>query len=46
MPKPKEDEQYENESALWPTFTAGSYTAILRGNAGATGLGLIELYEY
>lgn len=46
MPPPKADEQYLDESAMWPTLTPGSYTAILRDSAGASGIGLIEFYEY
>lgn len=46
MPTPKEDEQYENESALWPTLETGAYTFILKDVNGASGIGLIELYEY
>jgi hypothetical protein len=35
------------ESALWPTFQApASFSVALRGTAGATGIGLIEFYEY
>lgn len=35
------------ESALWPTFApASANTIILSGANGATGIGLIELYEY
>jgi hypothetical protein len=34
------------ESALWPTFTPGSYTVSLTGAGQSTGLGLIEFYEY
>lgn len=34
------------ESALWPTFApASANTVILSGANGATGIGLIELYE-
>jgi subtilisin family serine protease len=46
FPPPKADEQYLNESALWPTLSPGSYTAILRDSGGANGIGLIEFYEY
>jgi hypothetical protein len=35
-----------HESALWPTFRPGSYTVQLSGVNGATGIGLIEFYEY
>lgn len=35
------------ESVLWPTFSpASAHTAILSGTNGATGIGLIEFYEY
>jgi subtilisin family serine protease len=34
------------ESVLWPTFRPGSYTVVLSGTNGATGIGLIEFYEY
>lgn len=33
------------ESALQATLAAGNYTAIVRGNNGATGIGLVELYD-
>lgn len=46
MPLPKEDEQYESESTLWPTLQSGSYTAFLKDANGADGIGLIEFYEY
>jgi hypothetical protein len=46
MPPPKEPEQYLNESALWPTLQTGSYTVILKDAHGASGIGLIEFYEY
>lgn len=36
----------DNESAVWPTVSQGAYTAIMRGASNATGVGLIELYEY
>jgi hypothetical protein len=39
-------EQYENESALWPTLQSGAYTAILKDANGSNGIGLIEFYEY
>ena len=35
-----------NESAVWPTVPPGFYTAILRDAGGASGLGLVEFYEY
>ncbi len=35
-----------NESALWPTLRPNAYTAILKGAAGGSGIGLIEFYEY
>jgi hypothetical protein len=47
MPGPNPGvEQYENESALWPTLQTGSYTAILKDAHDADGIGLIEFYEY
>src|SRR5947209_13843452 len=33
------------ESALQATLTPGSYTAIVRGANGATGIGLVEIYD-
>lgn len=39
----------ENEAALWPTLRPGHYTAILRdpyANANASGVGLVEFFEY
>jgi hypothetical protein len=33
------------ESAILATLTPGAYTAILRGNANATGIGLVEVYD-
>jgi hypothetical protein len=33
------------ESALLQTFPAGNYTAIVRGAASTTGVGLIEAYN-
>jgi subtilisin family serine protease len=35
-----------NESAVWPTLRPGFYTSILRDANGASGLGLVEFYEY
>jgi subtilisin family serine protease len=35
-----------NESAVWPTLQPGFYTSILRDANGASGLGLVEFYEY
>jgi len=46
MPPPKEPEQYLNESALWPTLVHGTYAATLKDAHGASGIGLIEFYEY
>lgn len=34
------------EAGMWPILDAGTYTAILRGANGGTGVGLIEMYEY
>jgi K319-like protein len=36
---------YDFESALVATLTPGAYTAILRGNGNATGIGLVEVYD-
>jgi hypothetical protein len=33
------------ESALQVTLNPGSYTAIVRGVNGATGIGLVEIYD-
>jgi hypothetical protein len=33
------------EPAIIRTLTPGNYTAILRGGAGATGVGLVEVYH-
>jgi hypothetical protein len=33
------------ESALLATLAPGAYTAILRGNGNATGIGLVEVYD-
>ena len=33
------------ESALLATLAPGAYTAILRGNSNATGVGLVEVYD-
>jgi hypothetical protein len=35
----------DSESAILATLNAGSYTAILAGKNGATGVGVIELYD-
>jgi hypothetical protein len=34
-----------NESALQATLNPGTYTAIVRGANGATGVGLVEIYD-
>jgi hypothetical protein len=34
-----------NESALQATLNPGTYTAIVRGANGATGIGLVEIYD-
>jgi hypothetical protein len=34
-----------NESALLLSLTPGSYTAVLRGRGGSTGIGLVEVYD-
>ncbi|HYJ04373.1 MAG TPA: hypothetical protein VEX43_04525 [Chthoniobacterales bacterium] len=33
------------ESAILATLAPGSYTAVLRGNGGETGIGLVEVYD-
>jgi K319-like protein len=33
------------ESAILTTLAPGAYTVVLRGNASATGIGLVELYD-
>ena len=33
------------ESTMVVTVAAGSYTAILSGNGGGTGIGLVEVYK-
>jgi hypothetical protein len=33
------------ESAILTTLAPGAYTAVLRGNGNATGIGLVELYD-
>jgi len=33
------------EAAILATVTAGCYTAILSGNGGGTGIGLVEVYK-
>jgi hypothetical protein len=33
------------ESAMLTTLAPGAYTVVVRGNAGATGIGLVELYD-
>lgn len=35
----------ERESAIYATLSPGSYTAIVRGKAGATGVALVEAYN-
>lgn len=34
----------DRESAILATLGPGSYTAVLRGNGGTTGIGLVEIY--
>jgi hypothetical protein len=34
-----------NESAILLSVAPGSYTAVLRGNSGSTGTGLVEVYD-
>jgi hypothetical protein len=35
----------DKESAIVRTLPPGSYTAVLRGNAGSTGIGVVEVYD-
>ena len=35
----------DSESAILATLPPGNYTAIVNGNGGATGVGLVEVYE-
>jgi hypothetical protein len=35
----------DREAAILATLTPGAYTAILRGNSNATGIGLVEVYD-
>ena len=35
----------DKESAIVRTLVPGSYTAVLRGNAGSTGIGVVEVYD-
>lgn len=37
--------QNDNEAALVATLSPGAYTAIVRGKGGATGVGLVEIYN-
>jgi hypothetical protein len=36
---------HNSESAILTTLTPGAYTAILRGQDGSTGIGLVEVYD-
>jgi hypothetical protein len=36
---------FDVESAIVVTLAAGNYTAILQGNGGGTGIGLVEIYK-
>ena len=36
---------HDLESAILVTLPPGSYTAVVRGNGGATGIGLVEVYD-
>jgi hypothetical protein len=36
---------HDNEAAIVAAFDPGSYTAIVRGKNGGTGIGLVELYD-
>ena len=33
------------EAAILATVTAGLYTAVLSGNGGGTGIGMVEVYK-
>lgn len=35
----------DKESAIVRTLAPGNYTAVLRGNAGSTGIGVVEVYD-
>ena len=35
----------DKESAIVRTLAPGSYTAVLRGNGGSTGIGVVEVYD-
>lgn len=35
----------DNEAAIYRTLTPGNYTAVVSGNNGATGVGLVEVYD-
>jgi len=35
----------DREAAIWATLPVGGYTAIIRGQAGATGVALVEVYR-
>ncbi|MEO5717453.1 MAG: hypothetical protein ABIR29_02650, partial [Chthoniobacterales bacterium] len=37
--------QKDAESALLETLSAGAYTAIVAGQGGTTGVGLVEVYR-
>ena len=36
--------RHEQESAIWTQLAPGAYTAVLADTAGATGVGLVEIY--
>ena len=37
--------QSETESAIVITLPPGTYTAVVRGGGGSTGVGLVEVYD-
>ncbi len=37
--------KYDPEAALLDALTPGAYTAVVRGNGGTTGVGLVEVYR-
>lgn len=36
---------HKSEAAIVATLTPGSYTAVVRGKAGGTGVALVEVYN-
>ena len=45
IPMPKAELPDGLESGIYTTLPAGNYTAIVAGNNGATGVGLVEVYN-